>query len=279
MNEELRESYHRLEGLESFITLDEPICPRFLTQFYHSLEVKRDDENDPYIEFKLGQFTFELYSTTLSYIQKTPTTVEVFYTSEWSLTLLEGHQNNRFFGPKHDLVKKNITIPRTTRTQLQRDPKKLFSIDICPELRGWELFLRENFFCTIGNRDHEVKKNNNAPLPFAMLLTRLYKHILETNPQAIVPLDRFTFHECVMNPLDSSRNPIKEKGKRVDSPLASSSSSSSSSDENEAPSFLEFYEELSDKEELTDAQREKREMLKCLNRYFVTIIKYLKNKK
>ncbi|GKB96071.1 hypothetical protein Tco_0982208 [Tanacetum coccineum] len=103
----------------------------------------------------------------------------------------------------------------------------------------------------------EVKKNNNAPLPFAMLLTRLYKHILETNPQAIVLLDRFTFHECVMNPLDSSRNPIKEKGKRVDSPFASSSSSSSSSDENEVPSFLEFYEELSDKEELTDAQREK----------------------
>ncbi|GJU90976.1 hypothetical protein Tco_1303399 [Tanacetum coccineum] len=122
----------------------------------------------------------------------------------------------------------------------------------------------------------EVKKTNSAPVSFAMLLTRLYNHILQTNPQAIVPLARFTFHEHVMNPLFISRNPTKEKGKRVASPSASSSSSSSS-DENEAPSFLEFYEELSDNEDLTDAQREKRRMFKYLNHYFGTITKYLKN--
>ncbi|GJX05664.1 hypothetical protein Tco_0191580 [Tanacetum coccineum] len=52
-------------------------------------------------------------------------------------------------------------------------------------------------------------------------------------------LPPFTSHERVMNPLDISRNPTKEKGKRVASPSASSSSSSS--DDNEAPSFLEFY--------------------------------------
>ncbi|GKA06216.1 hypothetical protein Tco_0685440 [Tanacetum coccineum] len=201
----------------------------------------------------------------------------------------------------------NITIPRTTQTQLHRDPNKLYIDDYRPELRGWELFLKENFFCTIGNRDHvnactaymlyyltikrkfnftimilyrmeEVNKNNNALMLFAMLLTRLYNHILRTNPQAIVLLNRFTFHERVMNPLDISRKPIKEKGKRVASPLASSSSSSSS-DGNEAPSFLDFYEELSNNEDLTDAQREKRRMFKCLNRYFGTITKYLKNQK
>ncbi|GKB01434.1 hypothetical protein Tco_0829478 [Tanacetum coccineum] len=87
-------------------------------------------------------------------------------------------------------------------------------------------------------RMEEVKKNNNAPMPFAMLFTCLYNHILRTNPQAIVPLNRFTFHERVMNPLDISRNPIKGKGKRVASPSASSSSSSLF-DGNEAPSFLD----------------------------------------
>ncbi|GKE39849.1 hypothetical protein Tco_1463254, partial [Tanacetum coccineum] len=49
-------------GLEPFLTLNEPICPRFVVEFYHSLEVKRDEEERPYIEFKLGQFTFELDS-------------------------------------------------------------------------------------------------------------------------------------------------------------------------------------------------------------------------
>nr|GEU43024.1 hypothetical protein [Tanacetum cinerariifolium] len=154
MDEDLRESYYHLEGLlfhegrfvtlsfieannmlpsfcaiglEPFLSLNEPICPRFVVKFYHSLEVKRGEEDHPYIEFNLGQFTFY--------------------------------------------------------------------------------------------------------------------HILQTNPQAIVPLDRFTFYKCIMNPLDISRNPTKDKGKRVAFPSACSSSSSSSGD-SEAPSFLEFYKEL-----------------------------------
>ncbi|GJW82594.1 hypothetical protein Tco_0146569 [Tanacetum coccineum] len=64
---------------------------------------------------------------------------------------------------------------------------------------------------------------------------------------------RFTLHEHVMDPLDISRNPIKEKGKKTAFPLIISSSSSSS-DDNEAPSFLEFYDELSDSEDLTKGQ-------------------------
>ncbi|GJV75933.1 hypothetical protein Tco_1341670 [Tanacetum coccineum] len=47
-------------GLEPFLTLNEPICPRFVVKFYHSLKVKRDEELLPYIEFNLGQFTFNL---------------------------------------------------------------------------------------------------------------------------------------------------------------------------------------------------------------------------
>ncbi|GKE41762.1 hypothetical protein Tco_1469046 [Tanacetum coccineum] len=100
-------------------------------------------------------------------------------------------------------------------------------------------------------RMEEVKKNSHAPMPFAMLLTRLNKHILETNPQSIIPLDYFTIHDRVMNPLDITRNTIKNKGKIVAPP--SSSSSSSSSNENEETSFLEFYKELSDNENLTKA--------------------------
>ncbi|GJX87757.1 hypothetical protein Tco_0339771 [Tanacetum coccineum] len=234
-------------GLEPFLTLDEPICPRFVAKFYHSLKVKRDEEERPYIKFKLGQFTFELDTSQLSRIFQTLKVLETFYTSKWSLTSLDDHPNSRFFGPKHGLFRKNITIPRTTQTQLQKDHNKLYIDVFRPQLRGWELFLKENFFCTISNRDHvnactaymlyhltikrkfnfttmilyrmvEVKKNNKSPMPFAMLLSRLYNHILRTNPQAIVSLNRFMFHERVMNPLDISRNPIKKKGKRIASP-------------------------------------------------------------
>nr|GEY98174.1 retrovirus-related Pol polyprotein from transposon TNT 1-94 [Tanacetum cinerariifolium] len=231
MDEDLRESYCTLEkrlfhegrfvtpsfieasnmllsfqavGLEPFLTLDEP--NRFVVKFCQSLKVKRDEDEHPYIEFKLGQFTFK-------YLVNACTAYMLYY----------------------------ITIKR-----------------------------KFNFTTMILYRMEDVKKNNNATMTFVILLTRLYNHILRTNPQAIFLLNRFTFHERVMNPLDILRNPTKGKGKKVASPWASSSSSSLF-DGNEAPSFLDFYEELFDNEDLTDAQREKQGMFKCLNRYFGTI--------
>ncbi|GJT34432.1 hypothetical protein Tco_0924851 [Tanacetum coccineum] len=102
-------------GLKPFLTLNEPICPKFVVEFYHSLEVKRDEELRPYIEFKLGQFTFKLTPSRLSQILQTPHALETFYTSKWSLNSLDDHPNSNLFGPKHDLVKKNITTPRTTQ--------------------------------------------------------------------------------------------------------------------------------------------------------------------
>ncbi|GJR70954.1 hypothetical protein Tco_0017019 [Tanacetum coccineum] len=110
-------------GPEPFLTLNEPICPRFVVEFYHSLEVKRNEE------------------------------LQTLYTTKWSLNSLDDHLNSNFFGPKHDLVKKAITTPRTTQAQLLRDPNKLYTYDIRPDLKGWELFFKENFFCSIDKRN------------------------------------------------------------------------------------------------------------------------------
>ncbi|GKC81435.1 hypothetical protein Tco_1137152 [Tanacetum coccineum] len=187
----------------------------------------------------------------------------------------------RFITPS--FIKANNMLPSFQAVGLK--PFLTLNEPICPRFvvefyHGLELTIKRkfNFTSIILYRMEEVKNKCDGPMPFAMLLTRLNNHIFQTNPQAIVPLTRFTFHERVMDPLDISRNPTKEKGKRVTSPSATSSSSSSS-DDNEAPSFLEFYEELSDNEDLTNAQQKKRGMFKCLNRYFVTIIKSLKKQK
>ncbi|GJS15606.1 hypothetical protein Tco_0410078 [Tanacetum coccineum] len=267
----------KYQGLEPFLTLNELICPRFVVEFYHGLEVKRDEKQRPYIEFKLGQFTFKLTSSQLSRILQTPYALETFYTSKWSLNSLDDHPNSNLLGPKHDLVKKTITTPRTTQTQLLRDSNKLYLDKIRPEL---ELFFTENFFCSLGKRNkvnactaymyyltikrkfnftsmliyrmEEVKNKQDVPMQFSMLLTRLFNHILQTNPQAIVPPARFTFHEHVMDTLDILRNPSKEKGKKIAFSSVTISSSSLSND-NETPSFLEFYDELFDSEDLTKA--------------------------
>ncbi|GJV06026.1 hypothetical protein Tco_1343682 [Tanacetum coccineum] len=206
--------FYQAIRLEPFLTLNEPICLRFVVEFYHSLKVKRDEELHPYIKFNLGQFTFNLTPSRLSQPLQTPHALETFYTSKWSLNSLDDHPNSNFFGPKHDLVKKNITTPRTTQIQLLRDSNKLYLDDICPDLKGWELFFRGISFA---------------------LLTK------------------------------ETRNPSKEKGKQIAYTSVISSSSSSS--------------ELSNSKDLTKAQREKRRMFKCLNRYIGTITKYLEKQK
>ncbi|GJR67180.1 hypothetical protein Tco_0013245 [Tanacetum coccineum] len=180
---------------------------------------KRDEELCPYIEFKLGQFTFKLTPSLLSQILKTPHAPKTFYTTEWSLNSLDDRPKSNYFSPKHDLVKKAITTPRTTKAQLLKDPNKLYIDDIRPDLKGWELFFKENLCCFIDKRNmvkactsymlyyltirrkfkftsmiiyrmEEVIKKCKGPMPFAMVLTRLYNHILTTNPYAIVPIAR-----------------------------------------------------------------------------------------
>ncbi|GKF36856.1 hypothetical protein Tco_0113614, partial [Tanacetum coccineum] len=234
--------------LEPFLTLNEPICPRFVVEFSHSLEVKRNELDIPYIAFKLGQFTFMLTPSRLSQILKTPHALETFYTSTWSLTSLDNHPNSNYFGPKHDIelfFKENLFCSIDKRNKV-----KACTAYILYYLTIGRKF---NFTLMIIYRMEEVINKCKGPFPFAMLLTRLYNHILVSNAQAIVPLARYTFHEHVMDLLDILRNPSKEKGKNIASP-SNISSSSSSSDDNEGPSFLEFYDKLSDSEDLTNAQ-------------------------
>ncbi|GJW06865.1 hypothetical protein Tco_1569288 [Tanacetum coccineum] len=83
--------------------------------------------------------------------------------------------------------------------------------------------------------------------------------------QTLYALDTFYTSEWSLNSIDDhpnniSRKPSEENGKKISSPSVTSSSSSSSND-NEAPSFIEFYDELSTLRILTKAT-EKRG---CLN--------------
>ncbi|GJR25099.1 hypothetical protein Tco_0973626 [Tanacetum coccineum] len=100
-------------GLEPFLTLNEPIYPRFVVEFYHGLEVKRDEEEHPYIELKLGQFTFKLTLSQLSRIFQTPYPLETFHTSEWSLNSLDIHPKSISRNPSKEEGKR-VASPLVT---------------------------------------------------------------------------------------------------------------------------------------------------------------------
>ncbi|GJT46448.1 hypothetical protein Tco_0955163 [Tanacetum coccineum] len=129
----------------------------------HSLEVKRSGDDYPYIEFKLGSFTFQLSLSMLSRIFNTASGGSIFYTYEWSLNFLDTHFNNRFFHPEPELVKQTITIPRTTNRKLQRDSNTLFHDDLRSEVQRWELFIQENVFSVLGKLSKTKEKRADPP--------------------------------------------------------------------------------------------------------------------
>nr|GEU65246.1 retrovirus-related Pol polyprotein from transposon TNT 1-94 [Tanacetum cinerariifolium] len=169
-------------------------------------------------------------------------------------------------------VKQTIIVPRTTQKQIKEDPNKLFRDDLHLKFKGWELFLREKIFCILGNRDDVnacttymlyylvinkkfdlttlivlrmdyVKRINDDLMPYSMLLTKLFKYILQTNPQSIVPLDSFTYHQHFITMTSSFKtNSPNHKRKttriRVKSPTYVNLESSTKEHHNERTSSL-----------------------------------------
>ncbi|GKB85399.1 hypothetical protein Tco_0957671 [Tanacetum coccineum] len=160
---------------------------------------------------------------------------------------------------------------------------RLYALDWCKDCLGRAInevsglaLLIDNLILSVEGSDKWLwSYDDSASLNRLPMRANLASRVSLWHPLTILfvapRLSRFTYHERVMNPLDIPRKTIKDKGKRVDPP--SSFLSSSSSDENEEPSFLDFYKKLSDNKNLTDEQKEKRGMFKCLNRYFDTITK------
>ncbi|GJS73284.1 hypothetical protein Tco_0706125 [Tanacetum coccineum] len=121
----------------------------------------------------------------------------------------------------------------------------------------WYLILNENVICLTGHKDHpnvslcymlyclsigkrfnlayyiiyrmmSVTQSSQMTLPYAMLLTRLFKHVQINHPHPLP--NEFNLVDHVMIPLSNKRkNRIKTKGKRTRLPTLTPSNSSSSS--------------------------------------------------
>ncbi|GJR23218.1 hypothetical protein Tco_0971745 [Tanacetum coccineum] len=130
----------------------------------------------------------------------------------------------------------------------------------------WYLILNENVICLTGHKDHpnvslcymlyclsigkrfnlayyivhrmmSVTQSSQMTLPYAMLLTRLFKHVQINHPHPLP--NEFNLVDHVMIPLSNKRkNRIKTKGKRprLPTPTPSNSSGSSQSPPNQGTS-------------------------------------------
>ncbi|GKD46400.1 pentatricopeptide repeat-containing protein [Tanacetum coccineum] len=133
------------------------------------------------------------------------------------------------------VVKSFIQIPRqgqVTRTKNKKtiviDKNEILTREIQPHMKPWVDIIRENAICLVGHKDHvsaclcrmiycietstrynlaffilkRMEKTQSKPkelLPYGMLLTRLFKHIMFVFPE--LAIDLYISHDQVMHTL------------------------------------------------------------------------------
>ncbi|GKC26684.1 hypothetical protein Tco_1033978 [Tanacetum coccineum] len=145
-------------------------------------------------------------------------------------------------------------------------PFQMLNTEFKDTFKKWYLILNENVICLTGHKDHpnvslcymlyclsigkrfnlayyivhrmmSVTQSSQMTLPYAMLLTRLFKHVQINHPHPLP--NEFNLVDHVMIPLSNKRkNRIKTKGKRprLPTPTPSNSSGSSQSPHNQGTS-------------------------------------------
>ncbi|GKE99103.1 hypothetical protein Tco_0022454 [Tanacetum coccineum] len=137
--------------------------------------------------------------------------------------------------PSPSVVKSFIQIPRQgqlTRTKNNKtiivDKNKVLTHEIQPHMKPWVDIIRENIICLGGHKDHvstclchmlycietstrynlaffilkRMEKTRSKPkefLPYGMILTILFKHVMSVFPE--LAIDRYISHDRVMHPL------------------------------------------------------------------------------
>ncbi|GJW14610.1 hypothetical protein Tco_0018743 [Tanacetum coccineum] len=163
--------------------------------------------------------------------------------------------------PPSNVVKSFIQIPRqgqVTRTKNKKtivvDKNKILTREIQPHMKPWVDIICENAICLGGHKDHvsaclchmlycivtstrynlaffilkRMEKTQNKPkefLPYGMVLTKLFKHVVSVFPE--LAIDHYISHDRVMHPLAShyERKTQLDHGKKRPHELNASSSS------------------------------------------------------
>ncbi|GKA65984.1 hypothetical protein Tco_0765691 [Tanacetum coccineum] len=117
-----------------------------------------------------------------------------------------------------------VVVDRTIKSQtVALNPNQILTKELSPDMKQWEELIRENVFGLGGHQDrlpaylaHIIecaKATPTANLPYGMLLTRLFRHVIELYPH----LDNGIYDvvERIMRPLAlrQTRRPRSDRGK------------------------------------------------------------------
>ncbi|GJZ14704.1 hypothetical protein Tco_0550381 [Tanacetum coccineum] len=225
---------------ECLLEINDQICPRFILEFYSQYQINYSDEGEMFIEFVIQNQFFSYSLEEFDQILDIPYEGACVFTDKWSLDELAYDREGQVCCIRHEEEIDILEYQVLTR-------------EIEPTRKPLEEIIQENVFCLGGNRDHVptclcymlycvvhsekfnlvyfmakriewVNKQKRSILPYDMLLTRLFKLIMNENCDLYN--ESYVLYDRVMNPLaaQQERKTRKDHGRRRGRHSTSSSS-------------------------------------------------------
>ncbi|GJW16896.1 hypothetical protein Tco_0024332 [Tanacetum coccineum] len=190
--------------------LHEGICPRFLLEFYSSIEIIKDENLNIFLTFWALKRTFKFSLESFASILSIPCEGECSYSKEPSLDSLKTNQESNTPYQTHIPTPKEI-IQSITTTGQTIFPNIILKEELRHDMRSWNEIIQDNAFGTqndspflpasschmmyciltstpfnfayfLTKRVENIKNQPNSPMPYGMILNRLYDHIIKINP-------------------------------------------------------------------------------------------------
>ncbi|GKC53499.1 hypothetical protein Tco_1076244, partial [Tanacetum coccineum] len=196
--------------LQSIYELHEGICLRFLLEFYSSIEITRDNDQNIFLKFWALKRTFKLSLESFASILFIPCEGECSYSEDSSLDSL---RNNQELNTPYQayIPTPNEIIQSITTTGQTIFPNKILKEELRHDMRSWNEIIQDNAFGTqndsnflpasschmmyciltstpfnfayfLTKRVEKIKNQPNSPMPYGMILNRLYDHLIKINP-------------------------------------------------------------------------------------------------
>ncbi|GJW46263.1 hypothetical protein Tco_0077909 [Tanacetum coccineum] len=204
-------------GFDCLLSLNEEICPRFIMEFYKTLQLDRTlDNNHFHIQFVIYNRPFKFSLEQFAELTSLPNQGICLYSDDWGLDELE--KNLEQVPPYNSTLPalddiRNLIHQRTIHEKVTKEgetvhklPNQIETNELFDHLRPGELVIRENVYFSIGNRDHTqaiialmlyflengqpfnlayfiirrmyyFRDRQDKVLPYDLILTRLFKNL------------------------------------------------------------------------------------------------------
>ncbi|GJR90961.1 hypothetical protein Tco_0214972 [Tanacetum coccineum] len=235
-------------GFDCLLNINEQIVPRLVLEFYSRLTFTLNSEGHFVVNFVIQNKSFSLTLEKFGQILKIPFKGQASHTDMWSLDHLsisvssKGRYNTT--PSSLSVIKSFIQIPRQGQEIRTKNKKTIIvgghkdhvSACLCHMLYCIETSTPYNLSFFILKRMVKTRNKPKEFLPYGMLLTRLFNHIVPISPK--LAFDHYLAHDRALHPLAPHYEQKTQADRGKKRPRESNASSASTTQNHPSSSFL-----------------------------------------